>query len=98
MVEAFFASLKKEPIKRLIFRKRSLATADIEDYLTFYNRTRRHGYFGGVSPEQYDAAHDRQQLHSLHKTLAIPLSRRQEQELLASAPPLVLRSRPLLDK
>ena len=59
VVEACFASLKKERIKKLIYKDRSVATADIEDYITFYNRTRRHGHLGGVSPEQYEAAHVR---------------------------------------
>lgn len=25
--------------------------------ITFYNRTRRHSHLGGVSPEQFEAAH-----------------------------------------
>lgn len=57
VVEAYFASLKKERIKKLIYRNRDVATADITDYITFYNRTRRHSHLGGVSPEQYEAAH-----------------------------------------
>ena len=59
VVEAFFASLKKERIKKQIYRNRELATADITDYIEFYNRTRRHSYLGGVSPEQYEATHAR---------------------------------------
>lgn len=57
VVEAFFASLKKERIKKLIYKNRDLATADVTDYIAFYNRTRRHSHLGGVSPEQYEAAH-----------------------------------------
>ncbi len=59
VVEAFFASLKKERIKKLIYKNRDLAAADITDYIAFYNRTRRHSHLGGVSPEQYEAAHVR---------------------------------------
>lgn len=59
VVEAFFGSLKKERIKKLIYKNRDLATADITDYIAFYNRTRRHSHLGGVSPEQYEAAHVR---------------------------------------
>jgi putative transposase len=30
----------------------------VADYIvTFYNRTRRHSYLGGVSPEQFEATH-----------------------------------------
>lgn len=37
-----------------------VALADIADYIdTFYNRTRRHCRLGGVSPEQFEAAHMR---------------------------------------
>jgi len=57
VVEAFFASLKKERIKKLIYKNRDLAAADITEYIAFYNRTRRHSHLGGLSPEQYEAAH-----------------------------------------
>lgn len=58
VVESFFSSLKKERIKKQIYKNRALAQADVADYIeTFYNRTRRHGHLGGVSPEQFEAAH-----------------------------------------
>ena len=57
VVDAFFASLKKERIKKLIYRNRELATADITDYIAFYHRTRRHSHLGGVSPEQFELAY-----------------------------------------
>jgi putative transposase len=58
VAESFFSSLKKERIKKQIYRNRELALADVADYIvTFYNRTRRHGHLGGVSPEQFEAAH-----------------------------------------
>jgi len=57
VVEAYFASLKKERIKKSIYRNREVATADIADYIAFYNGTRRHSHLGGISPEQYEAAH-----------------------------------------
>ena len=57
VVEAFFASLKKKPVKKSIYKNRDLATADIVEYIAFYNRTRRHSHLGGLSPEQYEAAH-----------------------------------------
>jgi putative transposase len=58
VAESFFSSLKKERIKKQIYRNREQATADVADYIvTFYNRTRRHSHLGGVSPEQFEAAH-----------------------------------------
>ena len=58
VAESFFGSLKKERVKKQIYKTRALAEADIADYIdTFYNRLRRHSYLGGVSPEQFEAAH-----------------------------------------
>ena len=57
VAESFFSSLKKERIRRKIYRTRSLAGADIFDYVEmFYNRTRRHSHLGGVSPEAFENA------------------------------------------
>jgi len=54
VAESFFASLKKERIKKRIFKNRDLAIAEVSDYInTFYNRTRRHAHLGGVSPETF---------------------------------------------
>lgn len=58
VVESFFGSPKKERIKRQIYKNRELAAAGVADYIVaFYNRSRRHGHLGGVSPEQLEAAH-----------------------------------------
>jgi putative transposase len=60
VAESFFSSLKKERIKKQIYKNRALATADVADYIdSFYNRTRRHSHLGGLSPEQFEAAHER---------------------------------------
>jgi putative transposase len=57
VAESFFSSLKKERIKKRIYKTRDLAKADIFDYIEmFYNRTRRHSHLGGVSPEAFEAA------------------------------------------
>ncbi len=57
VAESFFSSLKKEQIKKRIYRTRSVAHADIADYIeSFYNPTRRHSYLNGVSPEAYESA------------------------------------------
>jgi putative transposase len=58
VAESFFTSLKKERIKKRIYKTRELAQADVADYIdTFYNKTRRHSHLGGLSPEQFEAVH-----------------------------------------
>ena len=57
VAESFFSSLKKERVKKQIYKNRELALQDIADYIDgFYNATRRHSHLGGVSPEQFEAA------------------------------------------
>jgi len=57
VAESFFGSLKKERIKKHIYKDRDLANEDIADYIeAFYNRTRRHSHLGGVSPDQFEVA------------------------------------------
>lgn len=51
VAELFFSSLKKERVRKQVYRTRSLARADVFDYVEmFCNRTRRHSHLGGVSP------------------------------------------------
>jgi len=53
----FFSSLKKERIKKRIYKTRDLARADVFDYIeSFYNRTRRHSHLSGFSPEAFERA------------------------------------------
>ena len=57
VAESFFSSLKKERIRRRIYKTRDLARADIFDYIeVFYNRSRRHSHLGGMSPEAFERA------------------------------------------
>jgi putative transposase len=57
VAESFFSSLKKERIKKQIYKNRELALHDVADYIDgFYNCTRRHSHLGGISPEQFEAA------------------------------------------
>lgn len=57
VAESFFSSLKKERIKKRIYKNREIAHADISEYIeSFYNRTRRHSYLDGVSPEDFETA------------------------------------------
>ncbi|GLX82097.1 transposase [Thalassotalea eurytherma] len=57
VAESFFSSLKKERVKKRIYKTREMARADVFDYIEmFYNRIRRHTHLGGVSPEVFEAA------------------------------------------
>jgi putative transposase len=57
VAESFFSSLKKERIRRRIYRSREEARADVFDYIEgFYNRTRRHSHLGQVSPNDFERA------------------------------------------
>ena len=57
VAESFFSSLKKERIKRRIYKTRDLARADVFDYIEmFYNQIRRHSHLGGVSPVAFEQA------------------------------------------
>jgi putative transposase len=58
VAESFFSSLKKERIKKQIYKNRALALADVADYIdAFYNPMRRHSHLDGLSPDQFEVAH-----------------------------------------
>lgn len=55
VVESFLSSMKKERIRKRIYKTRDLAQADIFDYIeVFYNRARCHSHLGTVSPEDFE--------------------------------------------
>ena len=55
VVESFFASMKRERTRRRKYRTRDEARADVFDYIErFYNRKRRHGYVGNISPVLFE--------------------------------------------
>jgi len=57
VAESFFSSLKKERVRRKIYRTKDDARADLFDYIElFYNPRRRHSNNGGVSPEAFEHA------------------------------------------
>jgi putative transposase len=57
VAESFFGSLKKERIRKRVYKTRDLARADIFDYIeVFYNQTRRHSHLGDVSPNAFERA------------------------------------------
>ncbi|MDY0068115.1 MAG: IS3 family transposase [Steroidobacteraceae bacterium] len=60
VAESFFSSLKKERIKKRIYKDRTTAIDDIADYIdSFYNPTRRHSHLGGVSPAVFESSNPR---------------------------------------
>ncbi len=55
VVESFFGLLKRERVKRVRYRTREEARADLFEYIeVFYNRKRRHGYLGNISPDDFE--------------------------------------------
>lgn len=55
VVESFFGLLKRERVNRTRYRTREEARADVFDYIEcFYNRKRRHGYLGNISPAEFE--------------------------------------------
>lgn len=55
VAESFFSLLKKDRVKRKIYKTRDEARAEIFDYIEcFYNPKRNHGTNGGVSPNEFE--------------------------------------------
>ena len=55
VVESFFSALKRERVNRVRYRTREGARADVFEYIeVFYNRKRRHGYLGNISPDDFE--------------------------------------------
>ena len=55
VVESFFGVLKRERVNRVSYRTRADAQSDVFEYIeVFYNRKRRHGYLGNISPAAFE--------------------------------------------
>ena len=55
VAESFFQLLKRERIKRKVYRNRKVARQDIFNYIEmFYNPIRRHGHNGNLSPIEFE--------------------------------------------
>ena len=55
VVESFFGVLKRERVNRVRYRTRDEARSDLFEYIeVFYNRKRRHGYLGNISPAEFE--------------------------------------------
>ena len=56
VVESFFGVLKRERVITVRYRNQDEARADLFEYIeVFYNRKRRHGYLGNVSPVDFES-------------------------------------------
>jgi putative transposase len=54
-MESFFPSLKKERVRRRLYRTRAEARSDIFDYIeAYYNRKRRHKHLNHVFPVEFE--------------------------------------------
>jgi len=54
-LESFFALLKRERVNRRRYETRQAARTDVLDYIErLYNRKRRHGSAGRMSPLNYE--------------------------------------------
>lgn len=55
VAESFFSLLKKDRVKRRIYKTRDEARSEIFEYIEcFYNPKRNHGTNGGLSPNEYE--------------------------------------------
>ncbi|MFG1259992.1 IS3 family transposase [Xanthobacter flavus] len=58
MAESFFNLLKRERIRRKVYRTRDEARRDVFDYIEmFYNPTRKHARNGMLSPIEFERQH-----------------------------------------
>lgn len=66
VAESFFQLLKRERIKRKIYKTREAARQDIFDYIEmFYNSIRRHGHAENLSPVNYEQRYFSEATNSL---------------------------------
>ena len=66
VVESFFGLMKRERVNRTRYLTRDEAQTDIFDYIErFYNRKRRHGYLGNISPAAFEER-NQNQLQTVH--------------------------------
>ena len=73
VVESFFGLLKRERVKRTRYLTRDEAQADVFDYIErFYNRKRRHGYLGNISPVAFEKL-NQNQFQVVHYTGVEPI-------------------------
>jgi len=55
VAESFFKTIKKELVRKQIFKTREVAVSKIFEYIEmFYNPKRRHSYLGYISPNEFE--------------------------------------------
>ena len=55
VAESFFQLLKRERIKKKVYKNREAARSDIFNYIEmFYNPKRRHGFINGMAPSEFE--------------------------------------------
>lgn len=67
VAESFFATIKKELVRRQVWKTRRELTSEVFEYIeAFYNRQRRHSTLNYLSPEEYE--HNHNQEHERERT------------------------------
>ena len=54
VAEAFFSSMKKEELYRTNYKSEREFRESVEDYITFYNQKRPHGYLKYKMPDKFE--------------------------------------------
>jgi putative transposase len=55
VAESFFKTIKKELVRKKVFKTREEASSKIFEYIEmFYNSKRRHSYVGSISPNEFE--------------------------------------------
>jgi len=63
VAESFFKTIKKELVRKQIFRTREVAYSKIFEYIEmFYNPKRRHSYLGHISPNEFEKRYNLESL------------------------------------
>ena len=63
VAESFFKTIKKELVRKQVFRTREEAASKIFEYIEmFYNSKRRHSYLGYISPNEFEKRYNEMSL------------------------------------
>lgn len=65
VAESFFKTLKKELVRKHVFKTREIAASKIFEYIEmFYNSKRRHSYLDYISPNEFEKRYNLKSLKS----------------------------------
>ena len=65
VAESFFKTLKKELVRKHVFKTREIAASKIFEYIEmFYNSKRRHSYLDYISPNEFEKRYNLKSLES----------------------------------